>query len=96
VVFSVEMPGALRGPLRALAQTEAPKVIAGVWKTIRPRDHRLFSGAVRSEQLSARGRVVFRASRGGYGDFRDWNEIDDRADGIDRELSAAETGTPAR
>jgi menaquinone-dependent protoporphyrinogen oxidase len=75
-LFSVGMPGALGRPLQAFAMTEGPQVIAGFRNSIHPRDHRLFSGVVRPDQLAFLGRMIFRLMGGHYGDFRDWKEID--------------------
>jgi menaquinone-dependent protoporphyrinogen oxidase len=86
-LFSVGMPGALGRPLRALAMTEGPKVIAGLRDAITPRDHRLFSGVVVRDQLPLFGHIVFRALGGRYGDFRAWKEIDAWAEEIAKQLS---------
>ncbi|NMH97792.1 flavodoxin domain-containing protein [Pseudonocardia acidicola] len=87
-LFSVGMPAALHRPLRRLARSEGPKVIAGFRGLVEPRDHRLFSGAYRKEQNTSRaGRVLF-AVVGRYGDFRDWDEIDAWAAGIADRLAA--------
>lgn len=86
-LFSVGMPGALAGPWRDVAKKEEAVVVAGFRDAIGPREHRLFSGVVRREHLPRRGRLAFKALGGRYGDFRDWDEIDDWADGIGRELA---------
>lgn len=45
-VFSVGMPGALRGPWKLLAGKEEPQVIGAIQAALGPRGHRLFSGVV--------------------------------------------------
>jgi menaquinone-dependent protoporphyrinogen oxidase len=85
-LFSVGMPDALPGPLRALARKEEAKVIAGFRDAIRPRGHHLFSGVFHRDQVPFVGRLIFRAMGGRYGDFRDWQQIDAWAQGIARQL----------
>ncbi len=85
------MPGALAGPWRDVAKKEEAVVVAGFRDAVSPREHRLFSGVVRREDLPRRGRVAFKALGGRYGDFRDWDEIDAFADAIARELLALPT-----
>jgi len=87
-LFSVGMPAALRGPWRALADKEEPMVSAPLRKAITPREHRLFSGVFRPEHISFTGRVMFRAMGCRYGDYRDWEAIDEWAQGIARQITA--------
>jgi menaquinone-dependent protoporphyrinogen oxidase len=85
-LFSVGMPDALPRPLRRLARKQEQKVIADFRDTLNPRDHCLFSGVIVPRQLSRIGRVISRALRCRYGDFRDWRAIDAWAKEIAREL----------
>lgn len=94
-LFSVGLPGALRGPWRRLAMKEKPMVIAEFRETVWPREHRLFSGVIRPEHISARGRLQFRAMGCRYGDHRDWPAIDAWADDIAAELSEIRKRTAA-
>jgi len=87
-LFSVGMPDALGAPLRRFARTEEPKQLAAFREAFHPREHRLFSGVVRPDQLPAAGKLVFGLMGGRYGDFRDWQAIDRWADGIARELQS--------
>jgi menaquinone-dependent protoporphyrinogen oxidase len=93
-LFSVGMPGALRGRWQGLAMREEPMVIADFGDAVRPRDHRLFSGVIRREDLPLIGRLVFRAMGCRYGDHRDWAQIDAWADQVAARLTA-EAGRPA-
>jgi menaquinone-dependent protoporphyrinogen oxidase len=86
-LFSVGMPGALAGPWRDVAKKEEAVVVAGFRDAVGPREHRLFSGVVRRDDLPRKGRIAFKALGGRYGDFRDWGEIESWADGIARELA---------
>ncbi|MFD7688633.1 flavodoxin domain-containing protein [Streptomyces sp. NPDC059781] len=85
-IFSVGMPAALRGPWRRLAPKELPAVEDGLPPDLRYRGHRLFSGVVGRGQLPRSGRVFFRLVGGRFGDFRDWEAVDDWAAGIAGEL----------
>jgi menaquinone-dependent protoporphyrinogen oxidase len=98
-LFSVGMLGqqgsafrpAVARRLRALGQ--GPKGITDLVNSIHPRDHHTFAGLVAPAHLPLRGRVIYRAMGGRYGDFRDWGEIDAWAEGIARQLALDE---PAR
>ena len=94
-LFSVGMPGALRGPWQRLAMREEPMVIADFRDAVRPRDHRLFSGVVHRDDLPLAGRLVFRAMGCHYGDYRDWAQIDGWSDRVAAQLTAESEGTPA-
>jgi menaquinone-dependent protoporphyrinogen oxidase len=86
-LFSVGMTDALATPLRARAQkAEEAKMAADIGSGVRLRGHRLFSGVVQPGHLSGRGRVIFRAMGGRYGDFRNWDEIDAWANEIAQHL----------
>jgi menaquinone-dependent protoporphyrinogen oxidase len=82
-LFSVGMPDALPGPVRALAKKkEEAQVIAGFRDAIHPRGHHLFSGVFRPDQVPFVGRLIFKAIGGRSGDFRNWQEIDAWAEEI--------------
>jgi menaquinone-dependent protoporphyrinogen oxidase len=90
-LFSVGMPDAVARPFRKLAMTEEKRIGDPLRELVRARDHRLFSGVVRADQLPAlRSRVLFRMLGCHYGDFRDWARIDAWADQIAAELGAGE------
>lgn len=81
-LFSVGMPGALRWPLSRLAYAEESKLLRQFDRSLKPVEHRLFSGVIAPGQLSMSGRLAFRAMCGRYGDYRDWSEIELWAAGI--------------
>ncbi|WP_327322606.1 flavodoxin domain-containing protein [Streptomyces sp. NBC_01210] len=85
-IFSVGMPGAMRGPWRRLAGKEETVIIDDLPDHIPYRTHRLLSGVIKPSQLPVTGRVIFRLMGLRYGDYRDWPAIDTWADGIAREL----------
>lgn len=65
---------------------QQPKEMAEFQETIKPRDHRVFFGALDHNRLSFTERMVVKAVRGPEGDFRDWQAIDAWAEGIARDL----------
>lgn len=75
-LFSVGMPGALRGPWKALADREESCVLGDLVKELKPRGHHLFSGVIEAGHLNRAGRVKFRAMGLRYGDYRDWSAVD--------------------
>jgi menaquinone-dependent protoporphyrinogen oxidase len=81
-LFSVGMPAAFRGPFRAMADKEGPRILDDLGHRLHPRDHRLFSGVIGRDHLPLGGRVMFRVMGGRYGDFRDPAAVDEWADGI--------------
>ncbi|QOV33728.1 flavodoxin [Streptomyces ferrugineus] len=86
-LFSVGMPGALRGPLRRMGAREAPVILRrSVPADLPYRSHRLFSGVIRASHLPLGGRIRFRLMGSRYGDCRDWGAIDAWAVEIAREL----------
>ncbi|MFG2269630.1 flavodoxin domain-containing protein [Streptomyces chartreusis] len=85
-LFSVGMPGALRGPWKRLGPMEAPVIVRSLPKGLPYRSHRLFSGIIRASQLPLGGRIRFRLIGGRYGDHRDWEAIDGWAAEIAAEL----------
>ncbi|MEU6536365.1 flavodoxin domain-containing protein [Streptomyces sp. NPDC047000] len=81
-LFSVGMPGALRGPWKRLMDKELPVIESDLAAPITVRAHRLFSGVIRPGHLNRTGRLRFRLMGCRYGDHRDWPEIDTWADQI--------------
>ncbi|PWI13229.1 flavodoxin [Streptomyces sp. Act143] len=86
-LFSVGMPGALRGPWKRLAPKEIPVILRALPAELRYRSHELFSGVISSAQLSRSGRVLFHLLGGRFGDYRDWGAIDAWTSGIVEELT---------
>ena len=86
-LFSVGMPGALRGPWKRLAYKEVPAVESDLAAPFTVRAHHLFSGVIRPGHLNRAGRLLFRLMGCRYGDHRDWQEIDAWADGIAASLT---------
>ncbi|MES5819830.1 flavodoxin domain-containing protein [Streptomyces sp. RG80] len=87
-IFSVGMPGALRGPWKRLAFKEVPVILDSLPGDLPHRDHRLFAGVVTTRQLPFAGRLLFRLMGGRFGDLRDWPAIDAWTDAIAAELAA--------
>ena len=63
-----------------------PKEIAEFRETIRPRDQRIFFGALDHSRLSFAERMMAKAVRAPEGDFRDWEAIEAWAASIARDL----------
>ena len=63
-----------------------PKEMAEFQQAIRPRDERIFFGALDHSQLSFAERMMVKAVRAPEGDFRDWQAIEDWAASIARDL----------
>ncbi|KUO17820.1 flavodoxin domain-containing protein [Streptomyces dysideae] len=85
-LFSVGMPGALRGPWRRMGPLEAPAILRSLPAGLSYRSHELFSGVILREHLPFGGRVGFRLMGGRYGDYRDWSAIAGWASRIATEL----------
>lgn len=84
------------GPL-AETSLEEPKPVTELRAEIQPRDHRIFQGALVKSELSVPERLVVaaigsRVKKELAGDFREWDEIDDWADGIAHELATIAMG----
>ncbi|HEX8866831.1 MAG TPA: flavodoxin domain-containing protein [Lentzea sp.] len=75
-LFSVGLPGALRGLLRRWAVLEEADVLAELLRDVTPVEHRLFTGVVTPKTFGRFGTLLFRAMGGRFGDFRDWAEIE--------------------
>lgn len=86
-LFSVGMPGALRGPWRRLARKEEPLIAQGLPGQLPYRSHQLMSGVITPDQLPVGGRILFRLMGCRYGDFRDWDAIDAWTDRVSKDLS---------
>jgi menaquinone-dependent protoporphyrinogen oxidase len=67
---------------------EQPRQLEHVRRAIAPRDHRMFFGALDLRVLSFGERMIVKAVKAPAGDFRDWDDIDTWADGIDVALHA--------
>lgn len=82
-------------------QVAVPDEIPGLVAEVRPRDHRVFFGALNPDDLPIIPRLMRLLPAGrrllAEGDFRDWADIEGWADGIAGELvtTAAPTGTSA-
>jgi menaquinone-dependent protoporphyrinogen oxidase len=86
-IFSVGMPGALRGPWKRMADKEIPVIVGTLPGDLSYRDHRLFSGVVARAQFPLTGRLLFHLMGGRFGDYRDWDAIDAWAISIAAELA---------
>ena len=65
---------------------QQPKELAEFQQTIKPRDLRIFFGALDHNELSFLERMVGKAVQAPEGDFRDWQAIDAWATNIVRDL----------
>ena len=65
---------------------EQPKEIAEFQQAIRPRDRRIFFGALDHSKLTFAERMMAKAVRAPEGDFRDWEAIEAWAASIARDL----------
>ncbi|MFS8102190.1 flavodoxin domain-containing protein [Lentzea alba] len=90
-LFSVGLPGALRGPMRKWAGLEESDILANLASDVRPLGHRLFTGVVTPETFGKVGAWKFRLMGGRFGDFRDWAAIDAWANQIAEDLTDTET-----
>jgi len=79
---------------RDLCVVTVPKEIAEFRETIKPRDHRVFFGALHASKLGFTHRLLLKmpANRDNAifpeGDFRDWGDIEAWAGGITHSLKA--------
>ncbi|MBZ5680492.1 MAG: flavodoxin domain-containing protein [Acidobacteriia bacterium] len=79
---------------RDLRVVTEPKEIAEFRETIRPRDHRVFFGALDHSKLGFAHRLMLKLSANRAsalfpaGDFRDWNDVEAWASSIARALKA--------
>ena len=68
-----------------------PKEFAEFQQSVKPRDPRVFFGALDHSQLSFMERMVIKGVRAPEGDFRDWGAIDEWAESIAHALQPAPT-----
>ena len=82
--------GPVGDPARKLVQSmkQDPVEIAEIIRDTHPQDHRVFAGRLDPQLLSLPQRAWSLAFRGMDGDFRDWAEIRQWADGIAADLTA--------
>ncbi|MEO8477887.1 MAG: flavodoxin domain-containing protein [Actinomycetota bacterium] len=78
------------GPLGEDVQDEdeQAKQLDELRRTLHPRGHKMFFGALDREQLSFGERMIAKAVKAPEGDFRDWDAIGSWADAISDELAA--------
>jgi len=78
------------GPLgdHVVDPEEQPRQLEEIRRAISPREHRTFFGALDMSGLSFGERMLVKAVKAPEGDFRDWDDIDAWADGIDVGLDA--------
>jgi menaquinone-dependent protoporphyrinogen oxidase len=76
------------GPLGTEVQDaeQQPKEMTEFQQAIRPREQRIFFGALDHSHLSFAERVMVKAVRAPEGDFRDWEAIDAWAASIARDM----------
>ena len=67
----------------AIRPSLAEKLVAST----HAREHRLFAGKLDSSTLSLPERLPVRMAKGREGDWRDWQDVDEWADAIARELA---------
>ncbi|TJY66367.1 flavodoxin [Arthrobacter sp. CAU 1506] len=93
-LFSVGMSASLPRPVRSSARTAQDRRLAGALRDlVRPRGHGLFSGVAREEDFPRWIGVLFRIVGARFGDFRDWDRIEDWARGIAHDLRSASLQT---
>lgn len=63
-----------------------PRQLAEMRRTIAPRDHRVFFGALDMSTLGFGERMIVKAVKAPVGDFRNWDAIRGWAEGIAEEL----------
>lgn len=70
---------------------EDPVDVAAIVDATAPRGHRLFAGRIDKAGLGFAERAIMIAVRAPQGDFRDWDDISDWADGIADALDSTPT-----
>jgi menaquinone-dependent protoporphyrinogen oxidase len=68
-----------------------PKEFAAFQESVKPRDPRVFFGALDYSQLSFMERMVVKGVRAPEGDFRDWDAIEEWTESIAHTLQPAPT-----
>jgi menaquinone-dependent protoporphyrinogen oxidase len=86
--FSVGMPAP-----GAAEEAEEEKMEKWLRKSIALRGHKLFQGMWNSEKLGVLFKCIFSCFGGKYEDRRNWDAIDEWADGIVRELRIDQQGS---
>jgi menaquinone-dependent protoporphyrinogen oxidase len=88
-LFSVGSKDSLRGPIgrRLASRYPIPKGIAELQDSLDLRGHQILTGVIRRDQYPRLSRIVLRLLGGGYGDFRDWKQIDTWTESIARTLA---------
>jgi menaquinone-dependent protoporphyrinogen oxidase len=83
------------GPLGddAVGEDEQPRQLGELSQAISPRGHRTFAGALDVSTLSFGERMIVKTVNAPEGDFRDWDEVDAWADGIDVRFDADHVST---
>jgi menaquinone-dependent protoporphyrinogen oxidase len=86
-VFSV---GGLKNPgrLGRLGAKQFPQKVPGFRGYVHPRDYRYFSGEFYRDRIGPIGAVIWWLFAGGFGDFRNWDDIDAWAREIATDLAA--------
>jgi menaquinone-dependent protoporphyrinogen oxidase len=86
--FSVGMSGGLPRPMRKPARAAQDRTLAEALRdVVRPRGHRVFSGAAWQDQFPRSSRMLVRAMGIRFGDYRDGSEIDAWAVDIAEQLA---------
>lgn len=80
-LFSVGSFGDTHRAIGKLMKQE-PRDIRQMEKAVKPRDYRVFAGAIERHQWPLASRLFFHAFGGRFGDNRDWPQIDAWADRI--------------
>ncbi|UNK45260.1 flavodoxin domain-containing protein [Arthrobacter sulfonylureivorans] len=89
-LFSVGMSASLPPAVRTSASKAQDRRLAGALRDlVRPRGHRLFSGVAREEDFPRWTSVLFRLVGARFGDFRDWDQIEDWAREIAHDVRSA-------
>ena len=83
------------GPLGGQPDTSPPDV-AGLCQLVRAVEHKTFAGALDRAELGLGERIVTKAVKAPYGDYRDWAAIDRWARGIAGHLTPAAAKGPGR
>jgi menaquinone-dependent protoporphyrinogen oxidase len=86
-LFSVGTLGD-RHPVIGRFMRREPRGIAGVLTAVKPRDYRVFAGVIDGASWPATARLLLRLAGGGFGDRRDWADIDAWSDTIARDIGA--------
>lgn len=68
-------------------EEEQPRQLAELTRTLHPKGHRVFFGALDHDKLGFGERMMVKAVKAPQGDFRDWDAIEAWADEIASDLS---------